>query len=52
MLPKNNLSKVEPFYESAQVVINNKASNRSRATLETDEPESASQSSSKMLFTE
>ncbi|CAG8810699.1 41826_t:CDS:1, partial [Gigaspora margarita] len=41
----DNLSEGRPFYEFAQAVMNDEASNRSRATSETDEPELALQSS-------
>ncbi|CAG8845068.1 31556_t:CDS:1, partial [Gigaspora margarita] len=39
-----------PSYEFTQAVMNDEASNRSRATSETDESELASQSSSAMNY--
>ncbi|CAG8829373.1 24688_t:CDS:2, partial [Gigaspora margarita] len=52
MLVINNLSEEGSFYESAQVAINNKAGNRSRATSEIDEPKPASQSSLAMNYSQ
>ncbi|CAG8744103.1 32686_t:CDS:2, partial [Gigaspora margarita] len=48
----NDLSEGRPFYESAQAVMNDEASNRSRAISETDEPEPASQSSSAINYSQ
>ncbi|CAG8757024.1 15251_t:CDS:2, partial [Gigaspora rosea] len=48
----DDLNRKEPSYKSTQAVMNDEASNRSRPTSETDEPEPASQSSLLMNYSQ